>query len=68
MDNREHDRLLLENFVDRTSDLIEAIKRNINHEGVIDDKTVLALNAAIIAANQFLDVMDYLEQDKRILN
>lgn len=68
MDNREHDRLLLENFVDRTSDLIEAIKRNINHEGVIDDKTVLALNAAIIAANQFLDVMDYLEQDKRTLN
>lgn len=68
MDNREHARLLLENFVDRTSDLIEAIKRNINHEGVIDDKTVLALNAAIIAANQFLDVMDYLEQDKRTLN
>lgn len=69
MDNdREHNKLLLENFVDRTSDLIEAVKRNIKHEGVIDDRTVIALNATIVAANQFLDAVEYLEQDKRTLN
>lgn len=68
-EDSDHNKLLLENFVDKTSTLIEAIKRNIANEGVLDDKTVLALNELITAANQMQDIMDYLQANSgRTLN
>ena len=43
--------LLLKKYVDCASNLAENVKRNVQHEGKIDNKTVLSLNEFIIAAN-----------------
>jgi len=44
--------ILLKKYVDSATDLAESVRRNIQHDNKIDNKTVLALNAFIIAANE----------------
>jgi hypothetical protein len=52
-----------QDYVDTASDLAESVKRNIVHEGVIDDETVLKLNAFIIASNAMADLPMNLSED-----
>ncbi len=59
---------LLMKYVDTASDLAENVKRNIVKNGLIDDKTVLALNEFIIASNAISDLTDELTRDKLKLN
>ncbi len=46
---------LFQAYVNAASDLAESIKRNIVHEGVVDDETVILLNKFIIASNAIAD-------------
>lgn len=50
----------LEKYVTAAANLAESVKRNIVHEGVIDDETVLKLNAFIIAGNEISDMLSQL--------
>lgn len=50
----------LARYVNAASDLAEAVKRNIVHGSMIDDKTVVVLNEFIIAANEIKDMTDEL--------
>ncbi len=52
-------------YVETATDLAESVKRNIVHEGVVDDETVLKLNAFIIAANNIEDLYNELTADSR---
>jgi hypothetical protein len=52
-----------QDYVDTASDLAESVKRNIVHEGIIDDETVLKLNAFIIASNAMADLPLNLTED-----
>lgn len=54
----------LKKYVDAASDLAESVKRNVQHEGVIDNKTVLALNAFIIAANELAFFTNQLDNEE----
>jgi len=56
------------NYVDRADDLAENVKRNIAHEGIIDNKTVLALNEFIIAVNAIKDLTDEIKSANIKLN
>lgn len=55
-------------YVNKATDLADSIKRNIRHDGFIDDQTVLALNDFIIAANNVQDLIEILEKHKVVLN
>lgn len=56
-------------YVDKATDLAEAVRNAVQHNsGVIDNKTVLALNDFIIAANNIKDLTDTLENDSIKLN
>lgn len=55
-------------YVDTASILADSVKRNIQHDGKIDNKTVLALNEFIIAANDISSLTDELNKDKMKLN
>jgi hypothetical protein len=55
-------------YVDTATALAESIKRNIQHDGKVDNKTVLALNEFIIAANDISSLTDELTKDKMKLN
>ncbi len=59
---------LLQKFVDTASDLAESVKRNIQHDGAIDDETVLKLNAFIIASNAIADMIELIELDENETN
>ena len=48
----------LAKYVNAASDLADSVKRNIMKDGCIDNKTVLALNALIIATNEIADFTD----------
>jgi len=50
-------------FVDKAHTLADSVKRNIVHEGVIDNETVLKLNDFIIASNEIADLLIELEND-----
>jgi len=54
----------LQKYVNTASDLAESVKRNIQHEGVIDNKTVLCLNAFIIAANELAYFTNELDNEE----
>lgn len=62
------DRELLNNYAHAAANLAESVKHDIQHGGVIEDNTVLALNDFIIAANAVADQIQILEDEKRILN
>ena len=47
-------------YVNRASDLAESVKNDIIKKGYISDKTVNALNAFIIAANNIADLEEAL--------
>jgi hypothetical protein len=49
-------RQAFQNYVNAASDLAEAVKDNIQHEGIVTDETVLKLNAFIIASNEIADL------------
>jgi len=49
-------------YVDAATDLAESVKKNIAHDGIIDDKTVILLNEFIIAANAIADLTTALNQ------
>lgn len=50
-------------YVNSGADLAEELKRNIQSDGVIDDKTILALNAFIIAYSAFSELTEMLPSD-----
>lgn len=61
----------LERYVNAAADLADSVKRNIVHEGIIDDETVLILNKFIIASNAISDLISELamgdnENDKTL--
>lgn len=49
-------------YVDTGHDLAENVKRNIQKDGCIDNKTVIALNEFIIASNNIQDLTDELHE------
>ncbi len=49
---------LFQKYVNTATDLAESVKRNISHDGIIDDKTVLFLNDFIIATNELANMQD----------
>lgn len=56
-------------YVNKASDLAEAVRHNIQHnDGKISPETVLALNSFIVAANQIKDLTDLIQTDSMILN
>lgn len=60
--------LLLENYIHKASDLAEAVKVNIKQNNKIDNKTILALNDFIIAANDIAFFTDKLTESNQKLN
>ncbi len=60
---------LLAEYVNKAADLAEAVRMNIQHnDGLIDNKTVLALNAFIIVANAVEGLPDDEIEDNIKLN
>ena len=55
-------------YVDMANKLAEQVKKNIQKDGCIDDKTVLALNEFIIAANEIEDGTNVLRKQNEQLN
>lgn len=55
-------------YVNRASDLAEAVKKDIQKKGYISQKTVNALNAFIIAANNIADMTEALNELIQDLN
>lgn len=53
----------IQKYIDAASDLAESVKRNIVHEGLIDDETVVKLNAFIISSNEIADMLSELTMD-----
>lgn len=53
-------------YVEAATDLAESIKRNIVHEGIIDNETILKLNAFIIASNEIEDLLSVLTDDNEV--
>jgi len=49
-------KIALQAYVEAAVDLAESVKRNIVHGGVIDNETVLKLNAFIISSNALEDL------------
>lgn len=56
-------KLSLKKYVDTAVTLAESVKRNIQKDGCIDDKTVLALNEFVIASNAISDLTEQLSAD-----
>lgn len=54
----------LAKYVNAASDLAEAVKRDITKDGYVSEKTVLALNAFIIAGNEIADFTTEINSDK----
>lgn len=54
---------VFQNYINAASDLAESVKRNIVHDGLIDDKTVNILNDFMIATNEMADLQDELDYD-----
>lgn len=52
-------------YVNTATDLADSVKRNIVHDGAIDDETVIKLNNFIIAANAIEDLYRELTLDGR---
>ena len=61
MDEYDATQRALALYVNRASDLAESVKKDIQKRGYISEKTVLALNAFITAANNIADLSDALE-------
>lgn len=61
-------RQALAEYANKAADLAEAVKRNLSKDSKIDDKTILALNAFVIAANNVKDLTDQLNEGKVTLN
>lgn len=55
-------------YVNRAADLADAVKSDIQKKGYITDKTVIALNGFIIAANNIADLTTALNQINMSLN
>lgn len=55
-------------YVNRAADLAESLKKDIQKRGYISDKTILALNAFIVAANNIKDLTDELDKINQELN
>lgn len=53
---------LLQNYVNTAADLAETIKKDIQKDGRVSNKTVLALNQFIIAANELSDITNELNE------
>lgn len=58
-------RQALMKYVNSATDLAESVKRNITKSGIIDNKTVLALNEFIIASNAIADLTSQLTMDTK---
>ncbi len=48
-------------YVNRASDLAESVRKDIQKRGYISERTVLALNSFITAANNIADLKDSLD-------
>ena len=58
----------LKNYVNTAADLAESVKRNIVHDGCIDDETVNKLNAFMMATNAVSFLIEELNNEKDQLN
>jgi len=54
---------ILKKYVDAATTLAESVRRNIAHNGTIDNETVNHLNTFIIASNEIADLPIYLTDD-----
>ena len=59
---------LLSAYVDTAANLAEAIKRDLQKTGKISQKTILALNAFIVAANDVESLFEPLNQISKNIN
>ena len=55
-------------YVNKATDLAEAVKADIQKKGYISNKTILALNAFITAANNVRDLTYLIEKVNKELN
>lgn len=55
-------------YVDTAATLAESLKRDIQKDGLITNKTVLALNEFIIASNELVDLTDSIRDPNTKLN
>lgn len=55
-------------YVDAAAALAESLKRDIQKDGLITNKTVLALNEFIIASNEIIDLTDGMRDPNTRLN
>jgi glycerate-2-kinase len=53
----DNDKIRVKTYIDAGADLAESVKRNIQHNGIIDNETVLKLNDFIIAFNAVQDLL-----------
>lgn len=54
----------IQKYIETATNLAESVKRNIVHEGIIDDETVIKLNQFIISANEIADMLSELTDDE----
>jgi len=59
---------LLATYVDTAANLAEAVKRDLQKTGKISQKTILALNAFIVAANDVESLLEPLNQMNKVIN
>ncbi len=58
----------VQKYIDKAANLAESVKRNIQHNSIIDDKTVIALNEFIIISNELSDLLKDINKDKVTYN
>lgn len=68
MANSKVEKAALVKYVDAASNLADSVKRNIQKDGCISNKTVLALNEFIIASNAIADLTEELMKERNQLN
>lgn len=58
----------LKNYVNTATELAESVKRNVVHDGIVDDETINKLNAFMIACNEVSFLIDELNKETNQLN
>lgn len=58
----------LKNYVNTATELAESVKRNVVHDGIVDDETINKLNAFMIACNEVSFLTDELNKETNQLN
>ncbi len=56
--DKDETKKLFQTYINAATDLAESVKRNIQTDGYVDDKTVNHLNDFMIATNKLADLQD----------